>query len=272
MTRSKRPKWVWNMGIGLGLVTMFLATHFTRHQFYNYYLAELLFVLPLIPAALLALYIKLRTSRTIFLSWLSQNTVGGRSHFCLNCWQPLPNMEAKQCAHCSEQVYSFATGLPGRPLMSPDDEDAAREMPAVELPSQSEREIIAHFMQNKEHPHAGNWGCLLQILACLNVAGVVSLIATAYSGGWHWVLALLIEIGLVILTVWAAGKSMMFLHFRIRKKVRKYCPDGVVPWCIYCDYDLRGSAKPACPECGQPVFVYDFKWRPWKKKRSRPER
>ena len=65
----------------------------------------------------------------------------------------------------------------------------------------------------------------------------------------------------VVLPVIAAAFGIAWWTMRLESKkakrwVRDYCPDGRLPICINCEYDLRGSTGNHCPECGTAVFQF----------------
>lgn len=276
MSKSSVPKTLVSTGTAVGMVAMFVAMYhmwgsFSLHADYVIMLAA---VLPIAPFCLAAYILKVRDDRKMFLSWLDCHTCNGRSHFCLNCWQPLLDLERGDCSNCSQRQYSFVTDRHGTALPSvrTPNETPERELPAIELPEKVDRDAISHFLLGKVPPEAEFWGCMIEPLAYGVIFGLpISIGAVIYSVTYRWY-ALAVAMLIIFLVVTACYRYYRTTWAQTKRVVRKYCPDGIAPWCIYCDYDLRGRVESACPECGKPIFVYDFKWRPWNRKRSRPER
>ena len=263
-------------GTVIGIAAMVVAMYYMSGSFSLY--ADIVIVLaaalPMLSFGIAAYAVKIRCDREMFLSWLDSHTCNGRPHFCLNCWQPRLDLDREDCPHCSHKQHLFVTDRRGKALPSErtPNRTPARQLPAIELPDKIDRDAISHFLLGKEPPEAQFWGCMIEPLAYSVIFGLPISIATViYSATYRWH-ALAVAVLITALVVTACYRYYRTTWAQTKRAVRKFCPDGIAPWCIYCDYDLRGRVESSCPECGKPIFVYDFKWRPWKRKRSRPER
>ncbi len=268
MTRSRLTKRVWEVGSATAFVLFIFCLVVIRDEM----VAMLTFAMCMLPAVLITGLVKIGEDRKIFITWLTKNSQNGRPHYCLKCWQPLPNAKEENCPYCSEQLYLLVTTHSGTPppIAAVKEELQEYVLPALDLPSKFQRDSISQFLQGKEHTGTAIWGCLTQLMAYIVMFGSAITVYMMYSDTPLRWLVLFADIFLIIFFLWVAYKAIRSTPASVKAKIKKCCPDGVAPWCIYCDYDLRGSAKQSCPECGKPVFVYDFKWRPWKKKRARP--
>ncbi len=276
MSRSRAPKLLVGIGTVVGLVSMVTAIYLTLGTFSmnNDVVVVMAAVLALLPFCIAAYVVKVIDDRKSFLIWLENHTYNQRSHFCLNCWQPLHDLDREDCPHCSQQQFTFNTDRQGTalPLEEATEETPELQLPAIELPDKTDREAISYFLQGKKPPEAEFWYAMTEPLAYAVIFGLpISIGVVIYSPTYRWY-AMAAAIAIISLAGIAGYRIQRTTRAHSKRAIKKYCPDGVAPWCIYCDYDLRGRIESSCPECGKPIFVYDFKWRPWKFRRSRPEK
>lgn len=210
-------------------------------------------------------------SRRTFLTWLAANTDHGRPHHCISCGVLLAEPLSTDCHVCDGEIHHFAYNKPGRPVPRPKPSTPrAAPLPSTPLPSKHDRREISAFLLNRNDDTGIMSGCLGELLANLGMFAAL----IAWLGLWVWIgFWPATAIGAVVIaTVLGLALWVVFQHPRwMKKKIKKYCPDGVVPWCVHCDYDLRGHIGRNCPECGEAVFEFDPKNRWRREKRQAPQ-
>ena len=117
------------------------------------------------------------------------------------------------------------------------------------LPDHARRRIAQHALRDAPRDNRAIYAVIVVSLA----------IVLLVQWSWRDVLAQAVHLAtLPLLTlVWLTiffGQVKRRERRLLRRRLRQLYPDGRVNWCIRCDYDLRGSPGPNCPECGEAIY------------------
>lgn len=104
--------------------------------------------------------------------------------------------------------------------------------------------------------HRSTWKSLLVFIFALGIpsafaCGGLLTIAENRTGQWS---ATVLKLAAIMCALLPGLLLIPLMHLRYRKWMRvflrDYLNDRGIPICESCGYDLRGQAKPRCPECG----------------------
>jgi hypothetical protein len=220
-----------------------------------------------VPILLLLALAKRHEDRVMFLKWLARSTYQGSSHCCLNCWHMMPSTESKECPHCGEPASYFEYNGEGAPIS---DAESLRHKPSLsstaqKLPGRRMRQKLSTFILNEPPGNlladfggmlAFNDGPLIIAIIFTVFVGSIFIWISSLLGFWWAILAVIFSlIAPVILIIWLIWRNLTEPK-RLHRLIQDDYPDGSVPWCVYCDNDLRGLAANTCPICAREVCAY----------------
>ena len=233
-------------------------------QFLGWATSMIVLFVSVVLLLLTILIVDMLDRRKTFTRWLATCTDHGWPHSCISCGTARSGPDSSTCEECHAPHYQLGYDGPGRPLLRAKNASDLenRSLKAIALPDQRTRQMISAFVLNRTDDPGFLRGCLGEAAGeILVVLALISWFALAGLVGLFVAVVVGVILGVAVITgvFWYAVTEPA----RMKRKVRKHCPDGVVPWCVHCDYDLRGSSGTLCPECGEPILVFEpkFQWR-----------
>jgi UPF0716 family protein affecting phage T7 exclusion len=249
----------------IGCFVLFFASLFLTEAIAIFFDAEgigfVIAILITTPVLLIGLFIdRRRGNRILIRKWMERTTHRGRPHYCLNCWRLNPPEPIDNCPRCKSAIINIVTdreGIPP-PVSQAPNRQPDSEPSTTNYPNRRTRKDLSAFLL-KENPQTSflvdaigiigisDGGAFILAIPILMVMfAIVSLL------GFWWALLLIILVltGSAIFAIRSIWR-IFSREDRLTQYMQVHFPEGQVPWCVYCDNDLRGLSHDHCPACGR---------------------
>lgn len=249
----------------IGCFILFLASLFLTEAIAIFFEAEgigfVIAILITTPILLIGMYIdRRRGNRILIRKWMDRTTHRGRPHYCLNCWQLNPPEPIDNCPQCKAAIINIVTDREGTPptVSHAPERQLDNALSATHYPSRRTRKDLSAFLL-KENPETSFLVDAIGIIGisdggafilAIPILMVMSAIGSLLGFWWALLLIIMALTGSAIYVIRAICRFFT-RDERLTQYMQVHFPEGQVPWCVYCDNDLRGLAHSHCPICSR---------------------